>query len=62
MSKTITISKEDYAMLKVKSHKLEALEIGGVDNWEYYSESLSDYLESLGVEDFDELYGEYVSE
>ena len=39
----ISISREQYESLIDRSHKLAALEAGGVDNWEFYGESLHDY-------------------
>lgn len=38
------ITKEDYDELVHKSKVLDALEAGGVDNWEWYSESLKQYF------------------
>ncbi len=38
-----TISKEEYEDLLDRDKKLSALEAGGVDNWEGYGESLSQY-------------------
>lgn len=38
-----TISKEEYEDLLDRDRKLSALEAGGVDNWEWYEESLSQY-------------------
>lgn len=38
-----TISKNEYEELLDRNRKLSALEAGGVDNWEWYSESLSQY-------------------
>lgn len=38
-----TISKEEYENLLDRNRKLSALEAGGVDNWEWYGESLSQY-------------------
>lgn len=34
--------------------KLAALEAGGVDNWSWYGDSLCDYLNEYGYEEFDE--------
>ena len=34
-------------------HKLTALENGGVDNWDWYGQSLSDYLDIDNDEDFE---------
>lgn len=41
----VTISKEEYEQLKRDSYKLACLEAGGVDNWEWYGESLQVYWE-----------------
>ncbi len=41
MSNTITISKKEYRRLLKASEKIDLLEAGGVDNWEWYSESLN---------------------
>lgn len=38
-----TISKEEYEDLLDRDRKLSALEAGGVDNWEWYGESLAQY-------------------
>lgn len=39
---SVTISKAEYARLLEDSKVLAALRAGGVDNWEWYSESLDD--------------------
>ena len=39
------ISKKEYEELMERNRKLSALESGGVDNWEWYSESLSQYYD-----------------
>lgn len=39
----ITISKKRYDELVDQEEMLEALQAGGVDNWEWYGESLSEY-------------------
>ena len=53
--KYVKIEKNELANLLRKSDELDALEIGGVDNWEWYSESLSENFD-------DEMdYYEYVS-
>jgi|GEM_PF-3326977 len=38
--KLVTITKEAHERLLRQSEKLSALEAGGVDNWEWYYESL----------------------
>jgi len=45
MMETVTISKKEYEELLKKSRKLRALENGGVDNWEWYDESLTKYYD-----------------
>ena len=40
-----TISNKEYEELLDRNRKLSALEAGGVDNWEWYSESLSQYYD-----------------
>ena len=40
MHDTVTISQREYDQLVRDSYKLAALEAGGVDNWEWYDESL----------------------
>lgn len=39
---TVTISLEEYESLKDDSFKLCCLEAGGLDNWEWYYDSLKD--------------------
>jgi hypothetical protein len=47
MSKeTIVITKEEYERLLKRDFKLDCLEDGGVDNWEWCSESLEPYYEA----------------
>ena len=41
----VTITKKEYEQLTYDSRKLEALEAGGVDNWEWYDESLKEFRE-----------------
>ena len=41
--------------LWINDLKLAALESGGVDNWEWYGESINDFLKGEKVEDFEEL-------
>lgn len=40
MEETVTIPKSEYEKLLYSHKKLRALEDGGVDNWEWYGESL----------------------
>jgi len=39
---TVTITKEEYNSLLRQAHELSCLHQGGVDNWEWYSDSLRD--------------------
>jgi len=41
MVEQITISKTEFLRLKIVEEKLDRLEIGGVDNWDWYGESLN---------------------
>lgn len=64
----VTIPKSKYINLLVKSDTLEALECGGVDNWEWYGESVGEYIKEFNkendtkLEDFDDLYDYYMKE
>lgn len=40
-----SISKKEYEELLDRNRKLSALEAGGVDNWEWYGESLAQYYD-----------------
>lgn len=51
---TITISLKEYNSLKEDAFKLLCLENGGVDNWDWYSESLRPWYKKYYPEDFDE--------
>jgi len=37
---SVTISKQDYFDLRFTEEKMRLLEAGGIDNWEWYGESL----------------------
>lgn len=41
--------------LWINDLKLAALESGGVDNWEWYGESINDFLKEQKAENFEEL-------
>lgn len=43
--KTVTITIAEYEMLKYDQKVLNALYAGGVDNWEWYGEALSELNE-----------------
>ena len=47
----IEITKEEYFSLRCASEKLNRLESGGVDNWDWYGESI---WGDSNEEDFDE--------
>lgn len=51
----IMIEKEKLLDLMADSLKLQALEEGGVDNWEWYGEAITQFLDNEDVFDFDEL-------
>ena len=43
----ITITKERLEELEDKEAKLQALEVGGVDNWEFYGDALEEYTKNI---------------
>lgn len=50
----VVITKVEYDKLKKSAHALRCLEAGGVDNWEWYSESLQPYYRKYYPEDYDD--------
>ncbi len=46
----VTITKLEYEDLLDAEAKLSALEAGGVDNWEWYGDSLQEYYKKKGDE------------
>ena len=54
MKNKIEVDKETYMELLIDSAKLRLLEEGGVDNWEWYGESLEDLEDEI-----DEIEREY---
>ena len=51
----LKISKQELRELLEAYHRLQALECGGVDNWEWYGESINDFiyeveLRNIGLE------------
>ena len=48
---TITISKAEYDRLCRAELKLECLEAGGVDNWDWYGEAMQEYRKALGEDE-----------
>lgn len=59
MSKYYLVDENELKDLIISSHKMSALEGGGVDNWEWHGYSLWDYLtdyaKALDIFDEDEL-------
>lgn len=55
MEEKISIGISEYEKLKRDSAMFHALQAGGVDNWEWYSESLSDFIENDEEQDDEEL-------
>lgn len=51
MSENIKISKKELDELRDAQAKLNALEAGGVDNWEWYDKSLEAYHAQKALED-----------
>lgn len=54
MNKTITIPVQIYELLRRESEKLQKLEAGGVDNWEWYGDCLGGW-EPYEYKDGDEM-------
>lgn len=52
MEKTYVVYENELRELIHDSLKLMALENSGVDNWEWYGDSLNDFLNRNGEEDF----------
>ena len=51
----ILIERKKLISLISDSLKLQALENGGVDNWGWYGESLTDFLDEEDADSFDEI-------
>lgn len=51
----VMIEKEKLLELMVDSLKLQALEEGGVDNWDWYGEAIEQFLDNEDAFDFYEL-------
>lgn len=51
----LIILKKELTELIEAFYKLTALESGGVDNWEWYGESISDFLDRYWIENRDAL-------
>ena len=49
------VEREKLISLISDSLKLQALENGGVDNWGWYGESLTDFLDEEDADSFDEI-------
>lgn len=52
MSEKVTISAVEYKKMQRDIAKLNALEAGGVDNWDWYSESLSEWHKENAIDEF----------
>lgn len=55
------ITEEEYNRLCDRDNKLTALENGGVDNWEWYSDSLESYFKEKELEEKMKKYEELIS-
>ena len=51
---TITIPVKDYLRLKQRSKILNALEVAGVDNWDYYDDAMEPFQEQDDDKDEEE--------
>lgn len=47
----VTLKKSEYEKMQRELSKLYALEAGGVDNWEFYSESLTEWHKEIEVDE-----------
>jgi hypothetical protein len=55
----VTLDRKTYEQLVLDSRILHALYAGGVDNWEWYDESLRDLRgEDDDEESYEDIYGE----
>lgn len=61
-SRTIPIDITRLVKLLRDSEKLAALENGGVDDWEWYDESLTDYFEDFSSKSNSEIINEYLND
>jgi hypothetical protein len=50
----VVITRKKYTDLVRRSDMLQGLESGGVDNWQWYSESLQDFFRKYYPEDYDD--------
>lgn len=62
MNKVYIISENLLKELLDSYITLIALETGGVDNWEWYGESIKDYYKELGVENMEEAIESFIKE
>ena len=51
MSTSVHIDKLELEKLEKAYRKLQALELGGVDNWEFYDEALREFRKEEAVEE-----------
>lgn len=52
MTDKVTISAHEYRKMQRELAKLNALESGGVENWEWYSESLAGWHKENAIDEF----------
>lgn len=52
--KNFVLSEEELVRLLESDMRLNALECGGVDNWDYCGEACCDYLDAVGFDDFED--------
>lgn len=53
MTEMVSITQEEYDDFLIASHTLSALECGGVDNWNWYHDSIIDYCNHPDSDNFD---------
>jgi hypothetical protein len=54
MEKYVKVPLRKYTQLQTDSNTLNALEQGGVDNWDWYGESISQWEEEYGPIEYEE--------
>ena len=60
MDKNYIVSEDLLKYLLISNYKLQALNYGGVDNWEWYGEALWDFLDERKANGFEELALEHI--
>lgn len=56
------LSEDELVRLLENVMELNALECGGVDNWDYRGEACCDYLDAVGFDDFEDAARDVVAQ